>query len=317
MLPRMQPLPPPAIALAEQQHGLLARRQLLRFYSKGAVDRARDSGRLITVAPGVYRVAGGAVLPSQTAVATGLRARSPVVITGPWALAWYGAGAVPADAPFRLLTEDRQRLAGLEMISVVADLGRWYADARPLGELHIAGPVDALIDSAGLRASIGDRSLVAALDELRWRGVLSLATVRARLHERGQDDAEVRAFRALFAGTGGLTPESEGERRLAPLLLRLRPAPEPQVWVTPTRRVDWYLRSLRCGWEYLGAVDHARGERRRADAARDAELRQAGVHLTYVTARDLDDPTALLANIMAGLVVRAEQLGLAPPDLRG
>jgi hypothetical protein len=112
---------------------------------------------------------------------------------------------------------------------------------------------------------------------------------------------------------GGLAPESEGERTLGRLLQTFEPRPEPQVWVTPTRRVDWYFRTLRFAYEYLGSVDHRGAAQRIADDERDAQLRDQGIRLGYVTADDLRDEATLLATVAGRLVVRAHELGVAAP----
>ena len=142
---------------------------------------------------------------------------------------------------------------------------------------------------------------------------MTIAQLRRRSDQlRGLVPGVVELERVLAEG-GGDRVESEGERRLAPIVGCFEPALEPQVWVTPGRRVDVYSRRCRYGYEYLGEVDHASIAGRLADDARDAELRREGIRLGYVTKRDLDDPIALLATMAGTLTVRAHELGVAPP----
>jgi hypothetical protein len=60
-------------------------------------------------------------------------------------------------------------------------------------------------------------------------------------------------------------------------------------------------------------VDHAYVAGRIADDARDAEVREHGIHLSYVTKQDLREPATLLASMAATLTVRAHALGVVPP----
>jgi hypothetical protein len=121
----------------------------------------------------------------------------------------------------------------------------------------------------------------------------------------------------MLLGTGtGTAPESDGERDLGAVLCRFTPPPEPQVWVTPSRRVDWYFRAIRYGFEFLGRVDHGAIASRLADDERDRELRAEGIRLGYVTARDLAEATTLLGTVASALTVRAHELGVPAPALR-
>ena len=125
------------------------------------------------------------------------------------------------------------------------------------------------------------------------------------------EGAEILA--AVLEMAGGVLLESEGERRLAPVMGCFEPAFEAQVRVTPRRRTDFFSRRCRYGFEYAGRIDHATLAGRIADDERDTELRRDGIRLGYVTARDLDDPVALLATIAGTLTVRAHELGVEPP----
>ncbi len=305
-------LPAPAIELAESQLGVIARSQLLRWMSAGAVDGLRTRGRLEVLERGVYRVVGGARLPDQLVLAAALRAGSGAMVTGPYVLGDLRVDGFGPGDPFEILVPDGRELHNVGFAH--RRVGLSDREFRARGEVRLASPGDALIDAALHRSTVGDRALRVAYDHLRWRGLASTSALRARLVARGASDPAVQAFGQLF-GDSGLISESEGERLLAPVLTRIRPQPVPQVWVTPKRRVDWYLRELRIGWEYLGSIDHASADRRRLDGSRDAELGAFGVRLLYVTARDLDDPLALLATTMSALVVRAEELGAAAPVL--
>ncbi len=111
----------------------------------------------------------------------------------------------------------------------------------------------------------------------------------------------------------GTRATGDGERKLGRLLGRFDPPPEPQVWVTPHRCVDWYFRSVRLGVEYQGSVDHDHPQGRARDRARAEELAQAGVRLLFVTAADLSAPEGLLTHIGSALMARAQHLEVDAP----
>jgi hypothetical protein len=305
-------IPGPAIELTERQLGVIARFQLRRWCSEDAIDGLVRRGTLVRLERGVYRWSGGAALIEQHALAAALRARPQATITGPFVLGWLRVDAFTCADPFEILTRPTRRLTGAGFPHRTDPL-QDRAVAR-VGEVRLAAPVDALIESALWRSSIGDRPLRVAYDQLRWRGIITADRVSRRLRERGEHDPAVSCFLEALDGAP-LGSESEGERLLAPVLTRLRPAPVPQVWVTPRRRVDWYLHELKFGWEYLGPVDHAYVSQRLADAERDEELAAQGIRLSYVTAADTRNMETLLATVVGALAVRADQLGVAAPTV--
>jgi hypothetical protein len=308
----MAAIPGPAIELVERQFGVIARFQLRRWCSEDTIDGLVRRGTLVSLERGVYRWTGGAALAEQRALAAGLRAQPKATITGPFVLGWLRVDGFTCADPFEILTSPSRRLTGVSFPHRRDPLAA--RSVARVGEVRLAAPVDALVEAALWRASIGDRPLRVAYDQLRWRGVLTTDRVSRRLRERGERDPAVGCFLEALEGAP-LRSESEGERLLAPVLTRLRPMPVPQVWVTPQRRVDWYLHELKFGWEYLGPVDHDYVSRRLADAERDEELAAQGIRLGYVTAADTRHPQALLATVVGTLAVRADQLGVAAPTL--
>lgn len=315
-------LPAPAVRLAEQQQGVVARYQLCAMAEREgwpptAVDSMFRSSQLANLDPvvrGTRRVAGGAVLPQQLAFAGALRARPDATVTGPLALHLLGITEFGRQPPFEILVRVGRSLSNVPF--------RHRVDADPdrpvtrYGGVRVAAPLDALIDAASFASDVGDRALRVAYDQLRWRGIVRASRLWARVDDLGSDTPGCRELCAVLGGATEALPESEGERRLAPILGQFAPPPEPQVWVTPGRRVDFWFRSVRYGYEYLGEVDHTATASRLADDARDAELRGEGVRLGYVTAADLRQPRALLATIAGTLTVRAHELGVTPPVAR-
>jgi hypothetical protein len=304
-------LPSSIVNLLERQYGVIARRQLLEHLSPASVDGLLRRDRFERMQRGVARVRGSWPHPVQEAFAATLRAGPGATLTGPLALSLLRVPSIDATAPFEVLTPPGRRLRGVAFPHRRdPDPGR--AVAR-YGDVRVAGPVDALIDAAAFVDAVGERALRVAWDQLRWHHGVREERLRRRL-ERLQGAARgVEVLRQVLADGGGTVLESEGERALATVLGCFEPAFEPQVWVTPRRRVDFFSRRVRYGYEYLGEVDHATVAARVGDDARDSELRLEGIRLGYVTAGDLREPAALLATIAGTLTVRAHELGVAPP----
>jgi hypothetical protein len=308
------PLPPFAVRIAESQLGVLARRQLLAGMLEHQADALLRGPWFEPLELGVHRVVGGARLPAQRAIAAALRGRAGAVLTGPVVLALYGVDGFAGDEPFVVLTPPGRRLKGVDF--------RQRTDPDPdrpvsvRGAVRLVGPVDALIDSAEFVEELGARRLRLAHDVLRWRGQLQRGVLGDRIRTLGPRSPGASALVELLE-LDERRSTGEGERALGRLLSRFHPAPEPEVWVTPHRRVDWYFRSLRFGYEYQGSVDHATLAGRIADAARDVELRREGIRIGYLSAGDLADEGSLLATVAGALAARAHELGVAAPALRG
>lgn len=303
-----------AAALADDQRGVLARYQLVRLTSCQVADDLIRSDRFAQVDPpvrGVHRVRGSGAGPEQFAFAAALRARPNATISGPLVLGLLGVPGFTTSDPFEVLVQSGRRLRNVAFAHRTdPDPDRavaWY------GEVRVASPIDGLIDAAAFVDQLGERRLRVAWDHLRWEGISRTDRLHRRLEELRDVAPGVAILERILQETGGIEVESEGERALAPVLRCFEPAPEAQVWVTRRRRVDFYFRPLRLAYEYLGGVDHTAVQQRLADDQRDADLRRAGVRAQYVTARDLDDPVALQAQVAGVLVVRAHELGVAPP----
>ena len=297
--------------LAQQQRGVIGRFQLESLLGRSATGQLLRGGRLEPVLRGIWRFRGGAEVAEQVAFAAALRARPEALVTGPVVLGLLGIPGFVGAAEFEILTAQHRRLCNVAFGHRVDPAPR--RGRASYGAVRVAGPLDALIDTAAFTDGFTDRDLRVAWDHLRYRRLASVAALRGRL-ERLQDLAPGAAIlQRVLDEAGGDRIESEGERQLAPFVGCFEPAFAPQVWVTPGRRVDFFCRHCRYGFEYLGRVDHDCVAQRIADDQRDAELRGEGVRLSYVTKADLDEPVALFGTMTASLMVRAHELGVTPP----
>lgn len=304
-------IPDQALALGEAQHGVLARYQLRRWLPRHAADDALRSGLFEQLLRGSHRFRGGARLPEQYAFAAALRSRPRATITGPLALGLLDVPGFSGGSPFEILIQPTRHLTGVNFLHRVDPVPE--RAVTTYGEVRVASPLDALIDSAGFIDRIGARDLRVAWDHLRGKRSVSLDRLRRRCDQLRGEVPGVPILEEVLEVAGGAALESEGERALAPILSCFDPPFVPQVAVTPARRVDFFSYRCRYGYEYLGEVDHAYVAERIADDERDAELRREGVRLGYITKHDLREPMALLATVAGTLTVRAHELGVTPP----
>lgn len=304
-------IPAAVFDTAEAQHGVLARYQLLRWMAPSVADDLLRSGIFAQLLRGVHRVRGAPRLAEQYAFAAALRARPDATVTGPLALGLLGVPGFHGAAAFEVLRRPERRLMNVAFSHRVDPLPD-RAVTR-YGDVRVAGPLDALIDSAGILGAGHARELRVAWDHLRGKRLTSPERLRRRCDLLRGRSPGVAILETILEQAGGLVIETEGERALAPVLSCFDPPFIPQYWVTPRRRVDFYCPRCRYGYEYLGEVDHTCVAQRLADDERDAELRREGIRLGYVTKHDLRDPIALVATIAGSLTVRAHELGVEAP----
>lgn len=309
----MSILPAESIATADAQYGAIGRFQLLDHASDDQIHGYVKNGHLERVFCGTYRVVGSGVSRQQTAKAALLRARPGAVLTGPFVLGLLDVDGFTVEDDFEVLTRPGRRLSE-RGFSHRNDPHPERVTASH-GTLRITLTTDALLETARLLAATDQRRLRVGLDSATWRGLTTPTKVLARATELGRGHAGAAFYLDLLAD-GMDAADTDGERVLGRLLQRFHPGPEPQVWVTPGRRTDWFFRMLRLAVEYLGSVDHGFVARRAADLVRDEELAAVGVAVLPVVAADLRDEEAALTWIEAALVKRAHELGVPAPERR-
>ena len=299
------------LELAGEQHGVLARRQAVRLLGRYPADSLLRSSRFERCYRATYRLRGSPAGALQRAIALTLSHGSHAVLTGPAALMLTGGPTLEGDERC-LVAVRRQPRGAAQDTETILDRGTALQTTK-VGEVLVAQPMDALLDALCLRPTPDSRSLRLLHDRLRWSGVLRPGDLRERAAQRRILDRQDLAGLLQLDSTRAT---GDGERRLGELLGCFDPPPEPQAWVTPHRRVDWFFRSVRLGVEYQGALDHDHAEGRARDRARTEELDQAGVRLLFVTAADLANERALLTHVGSALVARAQLLEVDAPRFR-
>ncbi|MBW3665537.1 MAG: hypothetical protein KY469_20775 [Actinobacteria bacterium] len=308
----MAVLPDPALELLDRQFGAIGRFQLLEWLEPAEIDGKVRHGALVVIERGVYRTRGGARSTEQTAMARTLRARPGARITGPLVLALINIDGFTRKDPFDVLTRPGRRMRGIDWPhreDPTPDVGR-----ATLKKLPMVTPTIALVDSARF-PEIGDRRLRLGLDVCRWRSLTSDDEVLARARLLGPTDPGAAFWLELLADRVPGS-ESDAESRMVTWLQVFDPAPEPQVWVTPSRRVDGYWRAYQLILEYLGSVDHSYAEARIRDDERARELEALGNRVIPVVAADLRDREVFLTRMTHIVSLRAYELGLPPPRRR-
>lgn len=290
-----------------EQHNVAAREQLLSVLVPSKVDGMVRHGRLVVRYRGVYRRAGVTLCNRGEAMAALLRCPEGAAITGPLVLGLLGVDGFNDTSPFEVLLPPHSRVRGVEFTSRSNPSA---AATRTLGSLTLAAPVRALVDCGRPSFGLTDETLWTGYDSARWKNILSTGRFLHELTGSSRRDPGAVRWRSI-ADERLLRLESPKERSLDELMRTFDPAPEVQVWVTPSRRVDFFWRRLRLAIEYLGAKDHAYREARERDAARDGELERVGIRSAFVINEDLKDPEALAAWLQAVAEQRAQRLGIA------
>jgi len=301
-------LPPVIIRAAEQRLGLVTRRQLITEFglTGGEVDGYVRRGLLVRVHRGVYRVAGSPRSSQQDALAAVLRVPGRARVSGAIVLGLLRVDGFTDADPFVLLRPEAIRLVNVGVPHRVDVQPR--RDRASFGPLPGTTALRALIESADPRLGVGDTRLCAALDDLRFRGRVTMKELHRRLEQWPPNSVSHRWLRLL--GSPDATSESHGERNLAAVLDTITPRAERQVWVTPKRRVDFLVRVLGLVIEYDGRRAHAGSTARKRDAERDLDLSSQELFVVHVKAQDLRSPTALRARLVRIYRRRADELGL-------
>ena len=272
-------------ALAERQHGVVSRRQLLaRGFSSRAIGRRIERGRLHPLHRGVYAV-GHPLVSTRGRWMAGVLAAGPGAVlshrsaAAAWALRSYSGEIEVTAARTRssggrirvhesvLAADEVSREEGIPVTTV----------ARTLLDLA------SVFDRERLQQAVGEaeRRLLAdspSLPELieRHRGVRGLATLRAILAD---------------ARIGLDVPESELEIEFVAFVERRGlPRPELNVWIEAggrSFRLDCLWRDAKLAVELDSREHHDNSTSFERDRARDMALLAVGLRTTRVTSRRL------------------------------
>jgi very-short-patch-repair endonuclease len=247
--------------LAAEQHGVIARRQLLELgFSSRAIQHRLANGRLHLVMPGVYAVG-----------------RPELTRRGKWMAAVLACGddAVLSHESAAALWEIREAERGAIDISLVAQSARRRPginvhrrtslrpeDVTTRHNIPITSVIRTLID---LAPRLKEEQLEAAINEAAKHEYIDPESLRASLDDR-RGQPGVASLRELLDRRTFTLTDSELERRFIPLAARAGlPAPLTQQYINGFR-VDFY-------WPELGLVVETDGLRYHRTAAQQARDR--------------------------------------------
>jgi very-short-patch-repair endonuclease/predicted transcriptional regulator of viral defense system len=258
-------------SLAKQQHGVIARAQLLDLgLHSQAITHRIASGRLHQVRRGVYAVG----RPQLTQHGRWMAA---VLSCGPRAVLSHGSAAglwkigsergrievsVPSRTPRRRDGILAHRRPALGANDVAIHQG-----------IPVTTPICTLVD---LAPRIGRRQLERAINQADARGVIHPETLRKALdHMRGRQGVAI--LRETLDRRTFVLTDSELERRFLPIARRAGlPAPETQRMVNGFR-VDFYWPELGLIVETDGLRYHRTPAQQAADRVRDQAHAAAGL----------------------------------------
>lgn len=248
-------------ALVREQHGVVARRQLLALgLAEGAIERRIASGRLHPVWRGVYAVG----RPELTRHGTWMAA---VLACGPTAALSHGSAAAlweirsPRLGPIEISiwADSRSRRRGIA-VHRRTTLGE--GDVTTHRGIPVTTPVAALID---LAARIGRDELEAAINEADKRDLVDPETLRAALAQVSRRPGAPALRRALDRRTFSIT-DSTLERLFLPIARRAA-LPKPLTG----RKVNGFKVDFL--WPELGLVVETDGLRYHRTPAQQAKDR--------------------------------------------
>jgi very-short-patch-repair endonuclease len=256
----------PIWKLARDQHGVIARRQLLELgFGSDAVEHRIAKGRLHRLWRGVYAV-------GRPEVSQKGRWMAAVLSCGPQALLSHGSAAVlwglvqATEGIDVVVPEGAYRHQPGIRVHRRSGLGAEHR--REVARIPLTDPVSTLVDLASCGP---DWRLERAINEADRLDLVDPETLRATIDLLPARPGFARLRRLL--GGRPLTDTGLERRFLAIARLAGMPPPETQAWVNGYR-VDFY-------WPHLGLVVEADGWRyHRTAGAQATDHRRDQAHMT-------------------------------------
>ncbi|MGI8461510.1 MAG: type IV toxin-antitoxin system AbiEi family antitoxin domain-containing protein [Solirubrobacterales bacterium] len=268
-------------ALASRQHGVVARRQLLRLgISARAIERRIAAGSLIPVHRGVYLVGHRAVPPLAIEMAAVLAYRGRGVVSHLSAGAMYRLTQCPKQAVHLTLTHDARSRKGVRVhVSRLEPVDVWHRDGIPL-----TSPGRTLLD---LGACLDADDYERAVAEAWARGLVRRSELEAHV-DRNLRRPGTPALRSLLELDRDPARTRSKAERLLLRLIRTAGLPEPE---TNGRvggfEVDCVWREQKLVVEFDSWAFHSSRRAFERDRRKDAELLALGYRVLRLTWRRL------------------------------
>jgi very-short-patch-repair endonuclease len=284
--------------LAGRQHGVVSRRQLVELgMSESGVERRLRVGRLHVLHPGVYAVGHRLVSREGHWLAGVLRAGPGAILSHRSAAALWGVrrgggtGAIEVTCPRKTRSHGRIR----------RHCGRVPAEeATSRRRIPVTTLARTLMDLAALVSLEGLEAAIREAEYLHRFRLQDLAAIRES-HPGRRGVARVDACLELLGhGPRGRT-RTRLESRFAALLARTD-LPPPRL--NALLDLDGFRIEADCLWseqrlivELDGGEAHGTRTAFESDRERDRRLQVAGWRIVRVTWRQLNDPSAVIADL--------------------
>ena len=282
--------------LADRQHGVVSREQLIRLGLKpGAIGRRIRAGRLHQLHPGVYSV-GHRVLSRKARWMAAVLASGPDAVLSHWSAAALWGIRPNGRTRIDLTVPHRSRSSELicRHISQIPPDERSVKDGIPVTSVPRS--------TFDLARTVDLDTTVSMLREAEYHELydrLSLSDLLER-YPKKRGSRKVRAALQRLKEEPSGRKRSKLEERFAPFLRRHRlPLPRFNDWIlldSKRYRVD-------CHWPGTGQIveldgweGHGTRSAFREDRARDRALRVAGYSVTRLTWNQLDDEPEAVAS---------------------
>jgi very-short-patch-repair endonuclease/predicted transcriptional regulator of viral defense system len=287
--------------LAEAQHGVVARRQLLaRGLGEEAIEVRLKAGRLHRLHPGIYAVGHRVVSREGRWMAAVLFCGRGAALSHRTAAVLWGLRRSSSRASDVTSGSKSRSRSGIH---------RHYA-VLPVDEVTI----ERRIPVTTVPRTLFDLAAVASVDEvehafreseyLRLHDRLSLRDLLARYPGR-QGSRAIRECLARRAETPGRARSWLEERFLPFLRVHRLPVPRLNAWVEAGERsfeVDCFWPGPRAIVELDGFAAHGTRIAFREDRARDRRLRVAGYGVTRIAPEQLEDEAEAIAADLRALL---------------
>jgi very-short-patch-repair endonuclease len=267
-------LPGSTWLLAQRQHGVVSRRQLLSLgWRPQAIKHRVTRGRLHPVRRGVYAVGRPALTRNGHWMAAVLLCGPEAFLSHQTAAQLWGISTVDQPARTIHLSVPAHRRPGGHGIRVHRVRRLPSSDRSEREGIPVTAPIRTIIDLAG---SLDSRKLERLVNEADKVGLIDPESLRRALGDRA-GQAGVAALRALLDGQDFRLTDSELETRFLRLILGAGlPRPLTQQNVNGFR-VDFFWPELRLIVETDGLRYHRTATQQSRDRARDQRHVTAGL----------------------------------------
>jgi very-short-patch-repair endonuclease len=300
------------VALARQQHGVVARRQLRGLgLGKDAIQHRLASGRLHPIHAGVYSVAPRPLISRQGQWVAAMLASGPDAVLSHqtaaalWGIRDYSRGAIHITVPHKSTPTKRIH----RHFSIVPPDERAVEEEFPVSSVHRT-----IFDLAATEDLDAVISMIKEAEYLNRWDRLSLPDLLERYPGK-RGSRKVRAALERLREEPPGRKRSKLEERFAPFLRHHRlPLPCFNDWILlgPKRyQVDCHWASTGRIVELDGWEGHHTRSAFRGDRERDRRLTAAGYTVTRLTWNQLDDePEQIAADLRSLLASASRSLSL-------